>query len=113
MCNASASAFPPAARMPSTTCSQLSLFYMHGLGHGIGLDVHDPDQYESGPIGVGSAFTIEPGIYVRENLPQILRRTPNNVSPSLNTLAEEGVMPGAAAPRPLPAPASGCARKRA
>lgn len=60
------------------SCPQLSLFYMHGLGHGIGLDVHDPDQYEMGAIGVGSAFTIEPGIYVRENLPEILPRTPDN-----------------------------------
>lgn len=59
-------------------CPQLALFYMHGLGHGIGLDVHDPDQYEQSAIGVGSAFTIEPGIYVRENLPQILPRTPDN-----------------------------------
>ena len=61
-------------------CSQLGLFYMHGLGHGIGLDVHDPDQYETGTIGVGSAFTIEPGIYVRENLPQILLDTPRNAA---------------------------------
>lgn len=62
------------------SCPQLSLFYMHGLGHGIGLDVHDPDQYEQGAIGIGSAFTIEPGIYVRENLPQILPETPNNAA---------------------------------
>lgn len=62
------------------SCPQLSLFYMHGLGHGIGLDVHDPDQYELGAIGIGSAFTIEPGLYVRENLPQILPRTPNNAA---------------------------------
>jgi Xaa-Pro aminopeptidase len=62
-------------------CSQLSLFYMHGLGHGIGLDVHDPDQYEqSGVIGVGSAFTIEPGIYVRSTLPEILIKTPDNAA---------------------------------
>ncbi|MBA3853765.1 MAG: hypothetical protein C0503_05070, partial [Gemmatimonas sp.] len=59
-------------------CPQLALFYMHGLGHGTGLDVHDPDQYEQGAIGLGSAFTIEPGIYVREALPQILPRTPDN-----------------------------------
>jgi Xaa-Pro aminopeptidase len=59
-------------------CTQLSLFFMHGLGHGIGLDVHDPDQYEQGAIGVGSAFTIEPGIYVRDSLRQILPRTPDN-----------------------------------
>lgn len=61
-------------------CSQLSLFYMHGLGHGIGLDVHDPDQYEQGAIGIGSAFTIEPGLYVRDNLPDILPRTPDNAA---------------------------------
>ena len=60
-------------------CSQLSLFYMHGLGHGIGLAVHDPDQYSAtGVIGVGSAFTIEPGIYVRRNLIGILPDTPRN-----------------------------------
>lgn len=60
-------------------CTQLSLFYMHGLGHGIGLDVHDPDQYyETGVIGVGSAFTIEPGVYVRANLATILPDTPRN-----------------------------------
>lgn len=60
-------------------CPQLSLFYMHGLGHGIGLDVHDPEQYyETGIIGVGSAFTIEPGIYVRETLPSVLPDTPDN-----------------------------------
>ena len=60
-------------------CSQLSLFYMHGLGHGIGLDVHDPDQYgTTGRIGVGSAFTIEPGLYVRAALSAILPDTPRN-----------------------------------
>jgi Xaa-Pro aminopeptidase len=60
-------------------CPQIGLYYMHGLGHGIGLDVHDPDQYaESGIIGVGSAFTIEPGIYVRAQLPEILPATEGN-----------------------------------
>jgi Xaa-Pro aminopeptidase len=62
------------------TCSQLSLFYMHGLSHGIGLEVHDPDQYDFGPrtLQVGSVFTIEPGLYVRENLLEILPKTPRN-----------------------------------
>lgn len=60
-------------------CSQLGLFYMHGLGHGIGLDVHDPDQYYStATIGVGSAFTIEPGIYVRVGVVQLIPDTPRN-----------------------------------
>ena len=61
------------------SCSQLELYYMHGLGHGIGLEVHDPDQYyTTGVIAVGSAFTIEPGVYVRANLPTIIPDTPRN-----------------------------------
>ncbi|MCC6927872.1 MAG: aminopeptidase P N-terminal domain-containing protein [Gemmatimonadaceae bacterium] len=60
-------------------CPQVQLYYMHGLGHGIGLEVHDPEQfYYSGVIAPGSAFTIEPGIYVRGNLLDILPRTPRN-----------------------------------
>jgi Xaa-Pro aminopeptidase len=52
---------------------------MHGLGHGIGLEVHDPDQYYyTGIVNPGSAFTIEPGIYVRGNLLDILPKTPRN-----------------------------------
>jgi Xaa-Pro aminopeptidase len=63
----------------SRQCPQVELYYMHGLGHGIGLDVHDPEQYYfTGTIAVGSAFTIEPGIYVRENLLEILPNTPRN-----------------------------------
>ena len=38
------------------------MYYMHGLGHGIGLEVHDPEQYYYlGLIQPGSAFTLEPG----------------------------------------------------
>jgi Xaa-Pro aminopeptidase len=60
-------------------CPQLELYYMHGLGHGIGLEVHDPDQfYFTGTLAAGSAFTIEPGIYVRENLPEILPKSQRN-----------------------------------
>jgi Xaa-Pro aminopeptidase len=55
---------------------QLVLFYMHGLGHGIGLDVHDPWPPVLEP---GVAFTIEPGIYVRENLfTEVMADTPRN-----------------------------------
>jgi Xaa-Pro aminopeptidase len=61
------------------TCPQMGLYYMHGLGHGIGLLVHDPDQYTTtGKFAVGSAFTIEPGIYVRGNLLDIISDTPRN-----------------------------------
>jgi Xaa-Pro aminopeptidase len=60
-------------------CPQLSLFYMHGLGHGLGLEVHDPDQYYfDGDMGVNSVYTIEPGVYVRANLIDIIPDTPRN-----------------------------------
>jgi Xaa-Pro aminopeptidase len=52
---------------------------MHAIGHGIGLEVHDPDQYYfTGVIAPGSAFTIEPGVYVRANLLETLPATPRN-----------------------------------
>jgi Xaa-Pro aminopeptidase len=55
------------------------LYYMHGLGHGIGLDVHDPSPWNrDGTIGEGAAYTIEPGIYVRANLLETLDDTPRN-----------------------------------
>jgi Xaa-Pro aminopeptidase len=59
-------------------CPQLSLYYPHGLGHGIGLDVHDPDASYFGPFGEGSAFTLEPGIYVRSDLLAYLPDVPEN-----------------------------------
>ncbi|QJR36240.1 aminopeptidase P family protein [Gemmatimonas groenlandica] len=60
-------------------CKQYRLFYMHGLGHGIGLEVHDPDRYEvDGTLQPGSVFTIEPGIYVRENVVDVLPKTERN-----------------------------------
>lgn len=61
------------------SCPQYRLYYMHGLGHGIGLDVHDPEQfYYTQRIAEGSAFTIEPGIYVRANTIEIIDDTPRN-----------------------------------
>jgi len=66
----------------TTKCRQLSLFYMHGLGHGIGLEVHDPDRYsyDARTLEPGSVFTIEPGIYVRENVLDILPKTARNAA---------------------------------
>lgn len=65
----------------TTKCKQLSLFYMHGLGHGIGLEVHDPDRYYyDRMLAPGSVFTLEPGVYVRENLLEILPGTARNAA---------------------------------
>jgi Xaa-Pro aminopeptidase len=43
----------------------LGQYFLHGLGHSVGIDVHDPDDYNQ-PFDVGSVFTIEPGIYIPE-----------------------------------------------
>jgi Xaa-Pro aminopeptidase len=79
-------------------CPQYTLYYMHGLGHGIGLEVHDPDQfYFTGIIAQGSAFTIEPGIYVRGNLLDIIPKSPRNaqlvakIAPAVKKFADVGV----------------------
>jgi len=43
----------------------LGKYFIHGLGHYVGLAVHDPDDYNV-PLGPGAVFTIEPGIYIPE-----------------------------------------------
>jgi Xaa-Pro aminopeptidase len=43
----------------------LDQYFIHGLGHYIGLQVHDSGDYKV-PLGPGAAFTIEPGIYIPE-----------------------------------------------
>jgi Xaa-Pro aminopeptidase len=40
-------------------------YFIHGIGHLVGIDVHDPWDY-SKPIEDGMVFTIEPGIYLPE-----------------------------------------------
>ncbi|TVP50477.1 MAG: M24 family metallopeptidase [Gemmatimonadales bacterium] len=59
-----------------TRAPQLQLYYMHGLGHGIGLDVHDPAP---SPLEAGAVISIEPGLYVRPNLlTEVVADTPAN-----------------------------------
>jgi Xaa-Pro aminopeptidase len=43
----------------------LGKYFIHGLSHYVGLNVHDRGDY-SVPLGPGMVFTIEPGIYIPE-----------------------------------------------
>ncbi len=43
----------------------LGPYFIHGLGHHIGLDVHDPGEY-CPPLQPGMFVTVEPGIYIPE-----------------------------------------------
>ena len=43
----------------------LGQYFIHGLGHNIGLNVHDPGE-SCKPLVPGMVITIEPGIYMPE-----------------------------------------------
>jgi Xaa-Pro aminopeptidase len=43
--------------------TQFRTWYMHGLGHWLGMNVHDVSA--PGPLAPGMIFTNEPGIYIR------------------------------------------------
>jgi Xaa-Pro aminopeptidase len=43
----------------------LGKYWLHGLGHMVGIDVHDPAQYPA-VLKPGVVFTIEPGVYIPE-----------------------------------------------
>ena len=42
----------------------LGKYFIHGIGHHVGLNVHDADNRK--PLDRGMVFTIEPGIYIPE-----------------------------------------------
>jgi Xaa-Pro aminopeptidase len=58
-------------------CLQSFIYYMHSVGHGVGLDVHDPMLPTLEP---GTVFMIEMGTYVRRNIDALIAKTPRNAT---------------------------------
>ena len=48
-----------------TEDTDIGKYYFHGLGHYLGLDVHDIGVY-SEPLSEGMVLTVEPGLYINE-----------------------------------------------
>jgi Xaa-Pro aminopeptidase len=78
------------------TGDQYRTWYTHGSVHYIGMDVHDVGDYERG-MEPGAAFTIEPGLYIREEALDALPPTPENkafaekVRPAVKKFKDVGV----------------------
>ena len=79
-----------------TSGDQYRIWYTHGASHYIGIDVHDVGE-RGHPLQPGMAFTIEPGIYIRQTALDALPRTTQNIAfmekvqPAVRKYAEIGV----------------------
>jgi Xaa-Pro aminopeptidase len=71
--------------------------FIHGLGHQLGLDAHDPGAADERPLEPGMVVTNEPGVYLPEealgvrieNDFLITENGAENLSSELPTAADE------------------------
>ena len=79
-----------------TSGEQYRMWLTHGTSHYVGIDVHDVGE-RTRPLQAGMAFTIEPGIYIRQNVLDALPKTAENlaliekIQPAVRKYAELGV----------------------
>ena len=73
----------------------LGKYFIHGLSHFIGLNVHDPGDYNV-PLGPGMTFTIEPGIYIPEESLGVRIEDDFYVDPSGKLINLSGALPSKA-----------------
>jgi Xaa-Pro aminopeptidase len=79
-----------------TSGDQYRMWYTHNSSHYIGIDVHDVGD-RNRPLAPGMAFTIEPGIYIRQSVLDALPRTPANdaliaaIRPAVKQYADIGI----------------------
>jgi Xaa-Pro aminopeptidase len=72
----------------------LGKYFIHGVGHRVGLNVHDPGPFDKA-LGPGEVFTIEPGIYIPEENLGVRIEDDFWVDPSGKLVKLSGALPSA------------------
>jgi len=73
----------------------LGKYFIHGLGHPVGLNVHDATD-SNAPLGPGQVFTIEPGIYIPEENLGVRIEDDYYVDPDGKLIKLSGALPSGA-----------------